>query len=186
MVAFFFGSPPNRQERQEMQEQGSSSPLFVLPQACRYACFSYFFGFCLCPIAGSSLNCKKAKGGLMQKKYKALRMVSGFYRGLGILAFMAGVFLTVLALLGSVRMSSMYRYDSLFTTLNIVPAIITLIGSCLTGTGLYAFGELIELLIAVEENTRASTRALNWITRQQLSKEPQYSPRKNDDIFDDF
>lgn len=122
----------------------------------------------------------------MQQKYSALRLVSNIYRGLGVLAVIGGLLLAVLSLLGSAQLSNYYGYGRSLGIVNLTSAFIIFIGCGLTGLGLYAFGELIQLLIAVEENTRASTRALNWIAQQQSRKEPQYSPRKNDELLGDF
>ncbi len=121
----------------------------------------------------------------MQTEFGVLRFISGFYKVVGIIV---GV-LTILSALGICATSVLG--SSALTGLNqdlqssglpflvsgvfagIIGAIGTIIGGALAALGLYAFGELISLLISLEENTRATAAALQ--TRPAPGSAPQAS-----------
>jgi uncharacterized protein (DUF697 family) len=103
----------------------------------------------------------------MQKRYGVLRFISGFYKVVGIIM---AVF-TLLSALG-ICATSVLGTSGLVQTLQnsglpvglgatsvvagILAALATIIGGALAALGTYAFGELISLMISMEENTRAT------------------------------
>ena len=110
---------------------------------------------------------------MMQKKYGALRFISGFYKVVGIII---GVITVISALgicatsvLGTSLLSNLTQNFNNSATMTlgmssvvagIVSALFTIIGGALGALGLYAFGELISLLISLEENTRNTASLL--------------------------
>lgn len=104
----------------------------------------------------------------MEKRFKALRIIGTVYKILGIIV---GV-LTILALLASCAM--IFVGNALFGELNrelfrgvggldvtdllagLIPAILIIIYGCGLAVTLYALGEGVYLMLAIEENTRTS------------------------------
>ena len=80
----------------------------------------------------------------METKYKALRMLTWLYRIIGVLVFVGGIALSVL--------------DRV-----LLPAI----GGAVGGLFIYAFGELLHVLVSIEENTRQSARMLGRMNRKE-------------------
>jgi hypothetical protein len=110
----------------------------------------------------------------MQTKFSVLRFISGFYKVIGIIV---GV-LTILSVLGicatsvlgttvlsglnqDLQQSGVPMLFGASTILGgIISAFFTIIMGALVSLGLYAFGELISLLVSLEENTRATVLLL--------------------------
>lgn len=107
----------------------------------------------------------------MQKRYGVLRFISGFYKVVGIIM---GIF-TLLSALG-ICATSVLGTSGLTQTLQnsglpvglgagsvvvgILAAFMTIIFGALSALGIYAFGELISLMISMEENTRVTAALL--------------------------
>lgn len=90
----------------------------------------------------------------MESRYSALRTIGTIYKVLAILALI----FTVLAMCGILIASTASEEGGIFAgIIGAVGALIYFGGLSLT---LYAFGEFIYLLIALEENTRMTANAL--------------------------
>ena len=108
----------------------------------------------------------------MEKRYRALRIISTLYK-------VAGVIVLVLVVLGSVGLclagvlggTALEQFSREYggmggmgaagsAAAGIIGALGLLIGGGLSGLTLYATGEGISLLVAMEENTRASAMYL--------------------------
>lgn len=109
----------------------------------------------------------------MEKRYRALRMVAGFYKVLGgivgVITILVVIILLASSLLGGAAMSSVTRqvggnlgYGSLLTSVLgglIASALAALYGG-VVAVSLFVMGEGVYLLIAMEENTRATVALL--------------------------
>ncbi|MEW6092672.1 MAG: hypothetical protein AB1531_01790 [Chloroflexota bacterium] len=110
----------------------------------------------------------------MEKRYKVLRFIGSLYKVVGIIL---GI-VTIIGALGSCVMSifsgsmldilsTNYGYSSgaggLLSGLlgGVIFGGMLLLYGGITSTAIYAFGELLYLLIDMEENTRATTILLN-------------------------
>ena len=105
----------------------------------------------------------------MEKRYRALRIISTLYKILGAIvvvsAILSAVGLCLMGVLGGSAFQSMSRdlpagaagMGLLGSALGgIIIGVVSLIGGGLSGLSLYAMGEGISLAIAIEENTRAT------------------------------
>ncbi len=120
----------------------------------------------------------------MEKKYRALRFVSGFYKVVGIII---GV-ITVISALG-ICLTSILSSSIIINELQnsglpvaaggfgviggIISALISLIFGALAALGMYAIGELITLLINMEENTRVTAALLHSHNPAPAQPQPQ-------------
>jgi hypothetical protein len=105
----------------------------------------------------------------MQKKFTVLRFTSNVFKVLGIVAGIFAVVacgLTIVAASAGPQMISNVIGTGNYVDMGsagfaagLFGAVLVLAGGLLTGLGLYAVGELINLLISVEENTRAAAMA---------------------------
>jgi hypothetical protein len=110
----------------------------------------------------------------MQKRYGALRFISGVYKAIGIiigiLTILSSVAFCATSVLGTSLLGGMAQnvqssglplaFGVSGLVGGIIGAVITLIFGALSALGIYAFGELIALVISLEENTRQSAKAL--------------------------
>ena len=110
----------------------------------------------------------------MQTKFGVLKFISGFYKVVGIIigviTILSALGICLISILGATSASGLNQNlqnsglplalgaSSVFV--GIISAIGTIVGGALAALGLYAFGELISLLIALEENTRATATML--------------------------
>ncbi|MBE0409183.1 MAG: hypothetical protein IBX69_05555 [Anaerolineales bacterium] len=130
----------------------------------------------------------------MEKRYKALRFIGTLYKVLGVILLI----LTVLGAIGICGASIWggVAFDTIGRDLGVNPDFANLFGNALDGLIVgflmllyfgfislttYAFGEGIYLLLAMEENTRASSlllqRQMNADSElQKRSIEPGYPP----------
>ena len=94
----------------------------------------------------------------MEKRYRALRIVATFYKIIGvillIIAVISAIGVCVSGFLGGAAFQGLSAIGSALA--GALVALGTLIGGGLGGLTLFATGEGIYLLIAVEENTRAA------------------------------
>ena len=109
----------------------------------------------------------------MEKRYRALHIISTLYKVLGVIvlviAILSGVGICLAGVLGGSALQSMGdqlgRGGAIVGLLSsalggIIAGLFGMIGGGLTGLSLYAVGEGISLAIALEENTRATAAFL--------------------------
>ena len=108
----------------------------------------------------------------MEKRYTALRIIATLYK-------IIGVILGILAILGAiltmvVRPAIDFGFGPFGLNLGfaLVAGIAVLISGLLTALGIYAIGELISLLINIEENTRFTA----LIIRDRMQPPPAGQP----------
>jgi hypothetical protein len=111
----------------------------------------------------------------MEKKFRTLRAISFIYKLLGILSILTTGLVVVVLLLGNV----LSRYASgnyLSSAEAIVGSVGLAIGMLVYGGGIsitfYALGEGVELMIALEENSRATAIALQRLSARQSNQQP--------------
>lgn len=92
-------------------------------------------------------------------KYAALRVISALYLYGGVTVF---VFAAVLGVMGVVINQNYPNSDNI-----IGPVFIAMFG----GLSMMAFGQLINLFMAIEESTRATADALNRLLRNQGNRQ---------------
>ena len=106
----------------------------------------------------------------MRTKYGVLRFISGFYKVVGIIVgaitLLSALGICLTSVLGTTLVGSLSQnlqnsgvplaMGASSLVMGILGALGTIITGALAALGLYAFGELISLLIALEENTRAA------------------------------
>lgn len=110
----------------------------------------------------------------MEKRYSALRILGTVYKVLGIIAavltVLAAVALCGTSVLGGAALDSMGReYGQDFggggmfggVMGGVVLSVLSVLYGGIIAITLYAFGEMIYLLIALEENTRATAAMLH-------------------------
>jgi hypothetical protein len=104
----------------------------------------------------------------MEKRYRALRIVATFYKIIGVIllivAVISGIGVCVSGFLGGAAFQGLQNLEPNVQGLSAIGSAVagalvalgTLIGGGLGGLTLFATGEGIYLLIAIEENTRAA------------------------------
>lgn len=119
----------------------------------------------------------------MEKKFKVLRIIGTIWKTLAWIALVVGVLFSIGILLTSIlgggllsqlgqEYSQMPEASWVFGAAGgIVGLVVSLVITILYFLAMYAIGELIYLLLAIEENTRL---AAQWI--QTHSAPPAYSP----------
>jgi hypothetical protein len=101
----------------------------------------------------------------MKKRYRALRIISGIYRFLGGLLLILAIAAAVITIVTAPEATR-------FSTPVLISAGTALGGGLFSALTLLAFGELFSLLIALEENTRASSMLLQKLYK--LNEPMQY------------
>lgn len=124
-----------------------------------------------------SLRSLKRKEQVMEKRYGALRFIGTLYKVLGVIAgvltLLAVIGLCVSTLAGGAALAGLQRSQSGLgaagalggTLLGVVSVIVSLIYGGGLAISLYGLGEGVYLLIALEENTRATVRLLEHQAR---------------------
>jgi hypothetical protein len=127
----------------------------------------------------------------VQKRYRALRFVSGFYKVigiiLGVITLVSALGICVTSLLGGsilgraaqdLNNSGMpFVVGTSSAIVGIITALITIITGALGALGTYAIGELITLLIDMEENTRVTASLLHPHNPAPVQPAPQAIPQ---------
>ena len=91
----------------------------------------------------------------MDKRYTALRVIATIYKIIGVLVALLTVLAVVLMVVGMVGNSRpLAMYGLAGPEMMAVALISTLLGGGLGALGIFAIGEALYLLIALEENTR--------------------------------
>lgn len=125
----------------------------------------------------------------MPKRYRILRLIGTLYKIIGVVAgiafLLASLGACVSGLIGGAALAGTFGLDNgtgtagtavTFVT-GLVAAILILIYGLLVGLGLYAFGEAIYLLIALEENTRGTVALLErQLAAPPAQGSPNYAP----------
>jgi hypothetical protein len=106
----------------------------------------------------------------MKKRYGALRFISGLYKFCSWLVFL----FSIIGAAGVLISSSNYPYYRP----DILGALSVALSGMLMATGLLAFGQLINLLIDMETNSRTTAIAMQRMARNS-------SGRKQQNEFDD-
>jgi hypothetical protein len=124
----------------------------------------------------------------MRKRYRALRIISTTYRIIAILLFIV----TVLAAIGcgvvfytsgapTIRLdaaTSIYVLEMSPASVATIVAVVVgiLLTGSLTALSIYAFSNLLDLLVATEENTRYAAMALQHLASQAREAQPKAKP----------
>jgi len=93
----------------------------------------------------------------MEKRYTALRVIATIYKILGVLIailVLLGIILLVVAGVASQNRLAMYGINS--TELMVLAGVGLLFGGGMLALGTFAVGDLLYLVINIEENTRYS------------------------------
>lgn len=103
---------------------------------------------------------------MLEKRFGALRTIGSIFKVLGIISVIAGAVMAIIAIVFlSVRgVAGPMSGLRMMTGSGVWAGLTALFWGALGGLVLYGAGEVIYLLIAVEENTRAATLML----RQQM------------------
>ncbi len=103
---------------------------------------------------------------MLEKRFGALRVIGTIFKVLGILSVIASIAMAVVAGMFAATHSfanplnsPMFGVRTLMGS-GIWAGLVALLWGVLGGLGLYGAGEICHLLIAVEENTRASAQLL--------------------------
>ena len=106
----------------------------------------------------------------MNSHYRALRTISNIYKVIAILVF-AGATLFAILIGVSVQLVPFSGVGSASLISGIVSASVVFIGGSISALGIYAVGELLQLLVELALNTRStesSTRVIAEAAQQQL------------------
>lgn len=88
----------------------------------------------------------------MSQKYKALRVISLFYRLLAVLVLIGGV----VTLIASIAIKGS----------DVIVGILGLMGSLIGAVILFGLGEVFQLFIDIEENTRVTASAIKQLLKK--------------------
>jgi hypothetical protein len=111
----------------------------------------------------------------MQKRYRALRFVSGLYKIIAILLFLVAIVGGIgAAFVAGGPIPVLNATTGVITTIpnqnplisSVIAFVATFISGAILAISLYAFANLIDLLIATEENTRLTAALLNRVSKQ--------------------
>lgn len=117
----------------------------------------------------------------MNKKFRVLRIIGTIWKILAWIVLIAGILGAIGALLGGI-LGGLRQFGELGITMGqagagliggIIGFIGVLIGTILNFLALYAIGDLIYLMLAIEENTRTTSQ---WIQQQAGPAQPQSYP----------
>jgi len=106
---------------------------------------------------------------MLETRYRALRIVSVLYKIAAVLAFILTILgvIAIFALNSRLGLSSSYYYSSNTTLSQLIFAGIELIGGTLFSITLYAAANMIDLFVAMEENTRVTAMLLQRMASTQ-------------------
>ena len=105
----------------------------------------------------------------MEKRYSMLRIIAGILKLLGIIFVTLALLSLVISVINVfIGMGSGRGFSLALPAMGLLAGLPLTVAGLVTALVTYAFGELIELLIAMEENSRATTRLLSSIRSIQL------------------
>ena len=92
----------------------------------------------------------------MEKKYTALRIIATLYKIVGVIIGVLTILGVVFAVIAQPVIDLGFGRPSggLILLMTIVTAVIVLLGGGLAAIGVFAIGEMVSLLVNIEENTR--------------------------------
>ncbi len=106
----------------------------------------------------------------MEKRYPALRIIAVIYKIVGVIVGILAIIGAILSFVGVGSFMNYYGFNSGASMLgNLFGALIVLLFGLLGALGIFAVGDLIYILINIEENTRYSALVL----RDRLAAPPQ-------------
>jgi hypothetical protein len=114
----------------------------------------------------------------MEKRYTGLRLAGTVYKVIGIIAgiitILAAIGICLTFALGGAAFTSSLGSDagaigSFGIVGGLVGSLLVLIYGGVMSIGVYAFGELMHLMVSMEENTRATAMLLQKRTSQQVA-----------------
>lgn len=105
----------------------------------------------------------------MESRFGVLRFISVLYKLFGILVLVLAIFIAVVSALTSLGYVSLSPSGGGYSIagIGIIGAIVQFIVGMIAAIGLYAFGELIELFISTERNTRTMAILMERLLKQQ-------------------
>ncbi len=124
----------------------------------------------------------------MRKRYRALRIISTIYRIAAILLFIVAVLVAIglgvvfyTSGVPTIRLdpaTSIYVLETSPASIATVVAFVVgiLLTGSLTALSIYAFSNLLDLLVATEENTRYAAMALQHLANQPRDGQPKAKP----------
>lgn len=93
----------------------------------------------------------------MEKRFGALRVIGIIFKVLGVIVFLIALIAAVAALVGgTARMLAPGDWRFMMRGLGVLSGLWILLWGAISAVFLYGIGEVLDLLIAVEENTRAT------------------------------
>jgi hypothetical protein len=111
-------------------------------------------------------------GVLMEKRYTALRIIATIYKVMGVIFGVLAILAAIATVLGGATLDLGFGNRAGGTFVALIGAVFILLGGLLGALGVYAIGELVSLLINIEENTRFSA----IILRDRLAGQPPSQP----------
>jgi len=98
------------------------------------------------------------------RRYNALRLLSLMFKILGVIAALGTILSVIGALFTGISLLGSFGRDFAVPGMmgfvgSLIATVVSLIAGGLTALGLYATGELFEVLLAIESNTRALAQA---------------------------
>lgn len=107
----------------------------------------------------------------MKKRFGVLRVLSTVFKVLGIIvaviAILGGLISLVMAFSNTDVFTSMGFEDTNSVFVGLVLALVVLVGGLLSAILVYGFGELLILLIAIEDNTLRTATLLENVTEEE-------------------
>lgn len=121
----------------------------------------------------------------MEKRFTVLRIIGTVWKVMAwfqlVLGVMVAVVVLLMGILGRAAIPDAFdmpRGTSWLTSVagGIVGFMAVLIGAIVYFLVLYAVGELIYLLLAIEENSRQTSEQIQWLLQEAPQPEPIYAP----------
>jgi hypothetical protein len=111
-----------------------------------------------CPECGKILKERRTPSRLagVERKYENLRLLLSFVRFMGIITGLVGILLFLFA----------------EEAMPLVVRVLTMLGALLIGTGLFVVAALLEVVVDLEENTRASFRMQHSVLEELRARKP--------------
>lgn len=112
----------------------------------------------------------------MEKRYTALRIIGTLYKIIGVILGILAILGAVLTLVVRPAFDFGFGPFGLDFSFALVAAFVELIVGLLSALGIYAVGELIFLLVNIEENTRFTALIIRDRLQPPQAAQPPYQP----------